>query len=136
MLIIVGGFLFYENKLNYSKRQLIVATRQVEDLRFRVSSSVQRQNTKLLVKYLIPSNRMGLTNNSSTLFIAPLNDSPILQKFSVKMEVSILDKADINNESWFYVEVPSDNNINCRGWVKQKDFSLFYDSSRAMTRTY
>lgn len=136
VLIVIGCVLFYENKLNYSKRQLIVLTRQVDDLRTKVSSSSSRRNSKLLVKYLIPGNRMGLTNTNSTLFIAPLDDSPILQRLSVKMEVSILDKVDINNEAWFYVEIPSDNNINCRGWVKQRDFSLFYDSSRALSKTY
>lgn len=136
VLIVIGCVLFYENKLSYSKRQLIVLTRQVDDLRTKVSSSSKRRDSKLLVKYLIPTNRMGLTNTNSNLFIAPLDDSPILQKLSVKMEVSILDKVDINTEAWFYVEIPSDNNINCRGWVKQKDFSLFYDSSRAISRTY
>ncbi|MGL5152617.1 MAG: hypothetical protein ACRC7N_18830 [Clostridium sp.] len=135
ILALVGGLLFFQSRLAQSKHQLVVLTRQVEDLRSRITLSQQRTQ-KLLVKYLIPESRMALTNIDINLFIAPLEDSQVLQKLSVKMEVAILDMALIKGSKWFYVKIPSDDNINCRGWIKEKDFFIFYDSSNSLSKEY
>ncbi|MGL4773424.1 MAG: hypothetical protein ACRC2K_07660 [Clostridium sp.] len=135
VLVLIGGLIFFQSKIAQSKHQLVVLTRQVDNLRSRASSSKIR-NSRLLVKYLIPESRMGLTNANTNLFISPLEDSPILQNLSVKMEVTILDKVSIKDVTWFYVRIPSDDNINCRGWVKQTDFSLLYDTSKSISKSY
>jgi hypothetical protein len=68
--------------------------------------------------------------------IAPIESSNLLQTTQVKMEVKILDKAEVLRDTWFYVALPIDSNINSRGWVKQSDFSLFYNNSRNITKSF
>ena len=52
------------------------------------------------------------------------------------MEVEILDSAIINNNTWFYVNLPIDSDYNCRGWIKKNDLSFIYQQNQTSPSIY
>ena len=133
ILAIVFLVIYYEKKLFSSRRQLLVANSQIDNLRKRVPKNT-RKSDKLEIKFLSPTSTMGIINENSNVYISPLEFSSLLQKVPVKMEVRILDKAEINMENWYYIALPLDNNINSRGWINEKSFSCFYSSSKTVSK--
>ena len=86
------------------------------------------------IKFVIPSYKGATLKNNSNLYISPLITSHILNSFNSNIEIAILDCAEVNNETWFYVNTPSTNNINCRGWINSNDISIFYSNSSSINR--
>lgn len=121
----------YEKKLNLSRRQLLVANSQINKLKKYVPN---QYNTRggLAIKFSCPENNLGIVNENSKVFMSPLDTSYILQNISVKMEVKILDKAEIGKDIWYYVSLPIDGNINSRGWIKISNFSYFYSNNSSV----
>lgn len=133
ILAIIFLVIYYEKKLFYSRRQLLVANSQIDNLRKRVPKNTRKSN-KLEIKFLSPNSTMGIINENSNVYIAPLEFSYLIQNISVKMEVRILDKAEANGTNWYYIALPLDSNINSRGWVNEKNFSYFYSSSKTVSK--
>lgn len=128
-LAAIGFLIFsYERKLNLNRRQLIVANSQIDKLKRRVPST---NKTKGGIRAIFshPNSNMGIISEGSKLFIAPMDSSDVIQNITIKMEVKILDKVEISNNTWYYVALPMDSNINSRGWIKSMNFSCFYNSS-------
>lgn len=135
ILALIFTIFYFDRKQAMIKHQLLVANSQNSNLRSKLSKYT-RSNETIKVKYLMPSNHVGIIKQGSSIFISPLENSNLLQKTSLNMEVRILDKAEVLRETWFYIALPVDSNINSRGWVKQTDFSLFYNDSKNITRNF
>lgn len=134
VLIILFLVISYERKLTVSRRQLLVANSQINSLRKKVPRESRGNNFKNLnIKFTAPASSMGIINENSNIYISPLTSSYLLRSTDIKMEVKILDKALVNNETWFYISLPIDTNINSRGWTNQKSFSYFYGNSTDIT---
>lgn len=84
------------------------------------------KNCKL--EFLTVDNHYGLLPKETIIRISPLNNSCILEKIDVGMQVGILEKVKSNDSIWYYVVLPVENNINSRGWVEEFSFSEIYDS--------
>lgn len=127
---IVVVYLYFDQKLAKTRKQLMITSNQLRNLKAQYKSSLAKT---VNIQYIIPSSQTGITNNGAELFSAPTLDSPKLNKLTIKMEVKILDSAIVDNSTWFYVAIPIDSNINCRGWINKKDFSSLYSSSNDIT---
>lgn len=135
IVILVFVVFYYENKQVTLRRQLLVANSQNNNLRSKYSKVTKRKDS-IQIRYMQPNNSLGITKEGTVLYSSPLEDSAILQKPSLKMEVRILDKAEVSKQAWYYIALPIDTNINSRGWVKQSDFALIYDNSKNVTKSF
>lgn len=136
ILVIICLVLYYEKKIFYYKKQLLIANNQIDRLQKKVPKiNSMKKNRGVQIKFSIPNSNMGIINENSKIYISPLESSELVQHINIKMEVKILDKAEINNQIWYYISLPIDSNINSRGWVLQKNFSCFYGKSTDITAT-
>lgn len=137
VLLIPSSFIvsysYYKHMMSKMKKQLILSNNQFSRLKSDYRS-ILNDSSKLSVKFFTPLNKGGITNTRTNLHIAPLDNSSILRKFNMKLEVQILDKATVNNVSWFYVNIPAEDNVNCRGWIKESDFDILYTTSNRLNR--
>ena len=127
LIALIITIFYFDRKQSILKHQLLVANSQNNNLRSKLSKFT-RTKESIQIKYLIPTNYAGLLKEKSNVLIAPIESSNLLQTTQVKMEVK--------RDTWFYVALPIDSNINSRGWVKQSDFSLFYNNSRNITKSF
>ena len=86
----------------------------------------------LLISFSIPKYKTGTLKAKSYIYLSPLINSHILNCIDINTEVAILDCAELNNETWFYINIPNRNNINTRGWINSKDISIFYSNSSSI----
>ena len=127
----------YERKKLLLKRQLSITLKQYNMLKDK--NKVIRDNEKKLdepieIRFSIPSYRSGVVSSNSKLFIAPLSSSNLLRTLKESTEVSILDFSEVNNDTWYYVNLPNFNNINSRGWINSKSFTVFHGVSEDLTK--
>jgi len=116
-------YLYFNKKIYALRKQLFLTTKQYNTIKNKYLT--YKDNDIISIKYYIPNYKTGIISNDTYLHIAPTNKSQILKKISSNTQVSILDSSEVNNEIWYYINLPSNNNINCRGWVKAEDFSIF-----------
>lgn len=136
ILVIVFLVLYYERKLFSCRKQLLIANNQINSLKQRVPKiNSGSKNKKFEIKFSAPNSNMGIIKENSNIYISPLESSELVQHINIKMEVKILDKAEINSEHWYYISLPMDSNINSRGWIPQKSFSYFYGNCTNVTKT-
>ena len=126
---------YYTRQQSILRHQLLVVNSQNTKLKSKLSKYTNNKNS-IKLKFIKPNTHMGIIKKESNVLIAPIDESILLHKNKIKMEVRILDKADVENVSWYYIALPVDENINSRGWVKQSDFSLFYDDSKNITKRF
>lgn len=135
ILALVFVVFYYQNKQLILRRQLIATNSQNNNLKSKYNKTIYyKKNVEIL--YMTPTNTLGLIKEGTTLQSSPLKDSAILQKTNIKMEVRILDKAKVCNETWYYIALPIDSNINSRGWVKASDFTLIYSNCTNITKRF
>ncbi|NLK94553.1 MAG: hypothetical protein GX275_05090 [Clostridiales bacterium] len=130
---IIIFLIFYNNKkLAIIKHQLMLSNSQNSNLKSKLSNYYTISKIKIF--YLTPTNRYGIINSNTNILLSPIKNSIVLNKSSIKMEVYVIDMAKINNEYWYYVATPSDDNINSRGWVNKNDFTVFYSNSKSVMK--
>lgn len=135
IIALIITIFYFDRKQAILKHQLLVANSQNSNLKSKLSKFTKSKDS-IKIKYHVPTSYVGLLKENSKVLIAPIENSSLLQTTQIKMEVKILDKAEILRDTWFYVALPIDSNINSRGWVKQSDFSLFYNNSRNITNSF
>lgn len=127
----------YEQKNLILKRQLSITLNQYNMLKSKnktIKDNEKKLDEVLKVRFFIPNYRSGVISSNSNLFIAPLNNSNILRTLKEPTEVSILDFSEVNNDTWYYVNIANLNNINSRGWINSKNFTVFYGESENLTK--
>ena len=133
ILSLIGTYFYYTRKLELLKKQLILTTTKYSSVKNKYNNNIRNLNN-ISIKFVIPSYKGATLKNNSNLYISPLITSHILNSFNSNIEIAILDCAEVNNETWFYVNTPSTNNINCRGWINSNDISIFYSNSSSINR--
>ena len=135
ILIIAFMYFYYEKKLTIAKNRILRTSNQFNNIRNEYRSALTK-NQNINVQFLTPPVSKAITNNNTTIFLAPILDSPKIRVLDIKMEVKILDSAIINNKTWFYVSLPIDSTYNCRGWINKDDFSFIYQQSQNTPSVY
>ena len=128
-------YFYYEKKLTIAKKRILRTSNQFNNIRNEYRSALTK-NQNINVQFLTPTASKAITNNNTTVFLAPILDSPKIRVLDIKMEVKILDSAIINNKTWFYVSLPIDSTYNCRGWINKDDFSFIYQQSQNTPSVY
>ncbi|WLF69302.1 hypothetical protein Q6375_15225 [Clostridium septicum] len=129
---LVGTYFYYDHKLALTRKQLMIASKRNNKLK---SRATPKKNLDIKINFSNPNSKIGLTNINTNLYLAPINSSPIIRTIKIRMEVQILDAAETNSQTWYYVNLPIDSNINCRGWLNSTDFSILYSDSTNITKT-
>ena len=135
IVAIVIMYFYYEKKLTIAKNRILRTSNQFNNIRNEYRSALTK-NQNINVQFLTPTASKAITNNNTTVFLAPILDSPKIRVLDIKMEVKILDSAIINNKTWFYVSLPIDSTYNCRGWINKDDFSFIYQQSQNTPSVY
>ena len=135
ILIIAFMYFYYEKKLTIAKNRILRTSNQFNNIRNEYRSALTK-NQNINVQFLTPPVSKAITNNNTTVCLAPILDSPKIRVLDIKMEVKILDSAIINNKTWFYVSLPIDSTYNCRGWINKDDFSFIYQQSQNTPSVY
>ncbi|MDB1942381.1 hypothetical protein ABHA07_17290 [Clostridium tertium] len=134
ILSLIALYFYYEKKLELMRKQLMITSHQYNNIRNKYDVP-KKANNNLSIRFITPSYKTGIINTDSKLYIAPLDSSQIIRKTNIRMEVSVLDSAESNNQTWYYVNLPIDNCINCRGWINSKDVSMFYSESASISKS-
>ena len=122
-------YFYYEKKLTIAKKRILRTSNQFNNIRNEYRNALTK-NQNINIQFLTPTAKAAITNSNTTVFLAPITDSPKVKMLNIKMEVKILDSAIIDNRTWFYVSLPVDTLYNCRGWINEDDFSLVYSLSK------
>lgn len=123
---------YYDKKHSILKHQLMVSNNYNRILKDKLSKyGINKSDIK--VEFSIPSKLLGIIIEETSIFLCPIENTFLMHRTNIKMEVTILDQCRINNSIWFYVSLPTDSTINCRGWVKSIDFIMFSDPPPRIT---
>lgn len=135
ILIIIFMYFYYEKKLTIAKKRILRTSNQINNIRNEYRNALIK-NQNIDIQFLTPTAKAAITNANTTVFLAPITDSPKVKVLNIKMEVKILDSAIINAKTWFYVNLPVDSNYNCRGWINKDDFSFIYQQPQSTSPAY
>lgn len=131
---LVGMYLYFDYKFSMLRKKLMLTSNQYNKMS-KNYNKIKRQASGIEVKFSTPTSKIGITTNRANVYLAPMVSSPLIKKLNIRMEVNILDKADLDSETWYYINLPVDTNLNCRGWIKENDFSILENNSKAVKQT-
>ena len=115
-------YLYYNKKIDMLRKQLIINRNKYSSLQ---KTNINRnRNSKLLINFTSPNSKSGTLKAQSNIYLSPLYDSYILKSINIDTDVLILDCAELNNETWFYINLPESTPVNSKGWVNSKNLSL------------
>lgn len=126
ILGIAGGGYFgisnYEQKISTLNMDKMLLKKQLSKLQDQYKKLDTIKN-KCTIQFLNLDNHYGIIPKGSLIYLSPYVDSCVLQTISIAMEVGILEKAIVDNIVWYYIALPIETNINCRGWIDESSFS-------------
>lgn len=133
LILVIGGSIFflitrYEQKISSLHMENVLLKKQFSKIQEQYKKLDTLKN-KCTIKFLNIDNRYGIIQKGSLVYLSPYTDSCVLQKLSIAMEVGILEKALVDNIVWYYVSLPIESNINCRGWIDESYFSSLSSST-------
>ena len=114
-------------KLSTQKTQLKVISMQNRDFKSKISNS-RSADGPIVIKYKTPLFKTGTTKDSCSLYLSPMENSPILSNVVKNTSVEIQDSAEIFNISWYEVSLKSQTNINNKGWIKKDELITLDDT--------
>lgn len=117
----------YNQKVSALRMDLMLSKQQILQLQNKFKT-LETRSSDLTIEFLNTNDTSGIIMANTPVYLSPEKNSPTLQKVSSTIEVTILDKASINNSLWYYVSLPIDSNINSKGWVRCDDFSDIFTS--------
>ena len=114
-------------KLSTQKTQLKVISKQNREFKSKISSSTNTDGP-IIIKYKTSLFKTGIIKESCSLYLSPLESSPVLSNLVKSSNVEIQDSAEIFNVSWYEISQKSQTNINNKGWVKKDDIIIVDDT--------
>ena len=119
LLICFGVYYTLMNqKLLTLKTQLKIISRQNREFKAKIASFRSAEGP-IIIKYKQSLFKVGTTKESCSLYLSPLENSPILSNVLKDIPVEIQDCAEIFDISWYEVLLKSQTNINNKGWIKR-----------------
>jgi hypothetical protein len=121
IILICFGVYYYmmDSKLSTQKTQIKVISRQNRDFKTKLSNS-RNDDGPIVIKYKPSLFNTGTTSDSCSLYLSPMENSPVLSSVAKGTLVAIQDSAEVFNISWYEVSIKSQTNINNKGWVKKE----------------
>lgn len=133
-------FFYFDSKLKVYKRQLLAVNNQMLKAQSKPSSSETfKPQTNLpkdiQITYAKPTYKYGITQPYTAVYLAPVENSYIVNKLKDKIQVEIIYEAEINKGIWFFISLDIDSNINSKGWVRKSQLSMYIDDTTPITTT-
>jgi len=122
-------------KLSTQKTQLKVVSRQNRDFKTKIESSSNTEGP-ILIKYKPPLFKTGTTKESCSLYLSPLENSPILSNVIKNTSLEIQDCAEVYNVLWYEISLKSQTNINNKGWIKKNNINTLDDTVHTQEGTF
>jgi hypothetical protein len=128
LLVVAGEYFYFTQKLDSQRKQILVLSRHNDNLK----SKVNKQSSSLgsvNIKYKDPAYKSAYTADNSILLLSPLEDSPVVYKFSKSTKVSLIDSAEILNSTWCEVSfIPMSGN-RIKGWIKESEIKMMVEEA-------
>ena len=116
-----------EQKLSTQSTQIKIITRQNREFKSKIASS-QSSEGPIIIKYKQPLFKTGTTKESCSLYLSPMENSPVLSNIPKNTNLEIQDSAEIFSIAWYEISLKSQTSINNKGWVK-KDIIITLDDT-------
>ncbi|MBW9145029.1 hypothetical protein KTC92_13520 [Clostridium sp. CM027] len=129
ILLICFGIYCYimDQKLSTQKTQLKIISRQNRELKSKIETSRCAEGP-IVIKYKLPLFKSGTIKESCSLYLSPIEISPVLSNIVKSTTVEIQDSADIFDISWYEVSINSQTTINNKGWIKKDNIITLDDT--------
>jgi len=114
-------------KLTTQKTQLKVVSKQNREFKTKFESS-RNDEGPIIIQYKPPLFKTGTTKESCSLYLSPLENSPVLSSVIKDTALEIQDSAEVFNISWYEILLKSQTNINNKGWIKKDDINTLDDT--------
>ncbi|MGH4118993.1 hypothetical protein [Clostridium sp.] len=105
-------------KLSNQKTQLKIISRQNREFKSKIESTRNSQGP-IIIKYKASLFKTGTTKEGCSLYLSPMESSPVLSNIVKETSLEIQDSAEIFDTYWYEVCLKSQTNINNKGWVKR-----------------
>ena len=116
-----------ERKLSTQNTQLKIISKQNREFKSKITSAHNAEGP-IIIKYKQPLFKIGTTKESCSLYLSPMENSPILSMVPKNTNLEIQDSADIFNIAWYQISLKSQTNINNKGWVKKDNITTLADT--------
>ncbi|MPQ44688.1 hypothetical protein GBZ86_13175 [Clostridium tarantellae] len=133
ILILLGSlaflFLFYDSKIKEYKRQILSLNNYITSLKSKIpKNNITKLN--LIIEYISPKPfKYAIILPFTNIYIAPIENSPIINKVREKLQIEILEEAELNNETWYFIDLKNKSNKNSKGWIKKTQISMLMDDA-------
>lgn len=116
----------YENKIFHLKNQLSLSNSINMKLKKELSQD-KKKYANISLEFSTPEICLGILNQNSSLFLCPIDVSPILKDVQENTKVKIHCIVENKENSWYEISLISEtinSNINCRGWIPENCINL------------
>jgi hypothetical protein len=114
-------------KLSTLNTQLKITSRQNREFKLKIASSRNAEGP-IIIRYKQPLFNLGTTKANCSLYLSPMESSPILSSIARGTALEIQDLAEIFNIAWYEVTLKSQTNINNKGWIKRDNIITLDDT--------
>ncbi|MGL5244806.1 MAG: SH3 domain-containing protein, partial [Sarcina sp.] len=122
-------FFYFDSKSKEYKRQILSLNNHIYKLKNRLpQNNITKFN--LIIEYISPKPfKYGVILPFTNIYIAPLSNCPVINKVKEKMQIEILEEAEINNETWYFIDLKLTTNKNSKGWIKKSQMSMLIEDT-------
>lgn len=123
-------FFYFDSKIKESKRTILTLNNYINKLK--LSNKNQKTNNNSIIEeisiyYTNSPYQYGITLPNTKIFLAPINNSPIVNKLITPTQIKIIEQCEINKEIWYWSDLNINSTLNSKGWIKKEEISLFID---------
>ena len=132
-------FFYFDLKIKEYKRNILALNNQVYKLKTscKKQQKVETNHLKEVSIHYRKSNfYYGITLAYTNVYLAPLNDSPIVNRIKDSIQVKIIYECELNKEIWYFIDLGLNTTVNCKGWIKKSQFSIFIDNQMPLPKGY
>lgn len=129
ILLICFGVYYYimDRKFSTQNTQLKIISRQNREFKSKLASSRSTLGP-IIIRYKQPLFKTGTTKESCSLYLSPMENSPVISNVVKNTDLEIQDSAELFEMAWYEVCLKSQTNINNKGWIK-KDIIITQDDT-------
>lgn len=124
-------FIYFDSKIKEYKRNILTLNSQIYKLKttYKQQKIDPKTHLKEISIYYKKSDfQYGVTHPYTNIYLAPLNDSFIINRIKDPLQVKIIDACEINKETWYFIDLEFNDGLNRKGWIKKSRFSMFINN--------
>lgn len=133
ILLSLGAGMFYvkkyENTISSLRLDLRLTKKQLDKL----INQPKISDRNFTIEFLELDYIYGTLKDSSSIYLAPNLTYPCLYINTEPLKIKIIEKASVEDNIWYYVQLSIDSNINSKGWVISSSLSNLYNEPLSTT---